>query len=58
MTLRPLQEAVYRPSQPLLGNLQLSVTAEVGDGVLLPEEVVSWSGWSGVGGRGLPPQAS
>lgn len=52
MTLRPLQEAVYRPSQPLLGNLQLSVTAEVGDGVLLPEEAVGWSdgrmvGWLG-----------
>lgn len=57
MTLRPRQEAVYRPSQPLLGNLQLSVTAEVGDGVLLPEKAVDGRG-SGVGdgGRGLPPK--
>lgn len=44
MTLRPLQETVYRPSQPLLGNLQLSFAAEMGEGVLLPKEADKWSG--------------
>lgn len=44
MTLRPLQETVYRPSQPLLGNLQLSFAAEMGEEVLLPKEADEWSG--------------